>query len=269
METNSNNKINTLEIINIKKSFKLTKKEQESKKLTSPYLKAVDNLSFKVKSGEIFGLLGPNGAGKTTALRMISSLISLDEGKILFNDKDIKDDLFSYRKKVGFLTSELKLDDFFTPSYTFFYMSSLYGINKEEIIKRRDYLFSLFEINDFKDIKIKDLSTGMKQKVSLAISLAHNPDIIIFDEPTNGLDIIASKEVLNYLLKLKSENKIIIVSSHIFSLIEKICDRVLIIFNGKYQKEIDLNMSKDKSIEDIFFKIYEDYYSNNKDYLYK
>ena len=220
---------------------------------------ACDDISLDIKEGEIYGLLGPNGAGKTTTLRMLATLIKPLKGQILYNDKDIYDDIVSYRRKIGFLTSELKLDDFFTPDYTFTYMGRLYGMSDELIKERKEELFNKFGVTPFKDTKISSLSTGMKQKASLAISLCHDPDIIIFDEPTNGLDIIASREVENYLLNLKEKKKTIIISTHIFSLIEKLADRVGIILNGKLLIEDSLkNITKDTTLEDAFFKIYEE-----------
>jgi sodium transport system ATP-binding protein len=138
-------------------------------------------------------------------------------------------------------------------------MCKLYGLNEEEIAKRKDELFSKFGVDQFRFVKIKELSTGMKQKVSLAISLCHNPDIIIFDEPTNGLDIVAAREVENFLTYLKTENKIILLSTHIFSLVEKLCDDVGIIINGKLILEDSLeHLTKDKSLEEVFFDNYKE-----------
>lgn len=251
--------MNNLTTKNLYKEFKISNKTKTAKKIDTNYFYAVNDVNLNIKEGEIYGLLGPNGAGKTTCLRMLATLIKPTKGNIYFNDKDIYDDLINYKKKIGFLTSELKLDDFFTPHYTFFYMSRLYGIKEENIVNNEKILFDKFNINEFKDTKIKELSTGMKQKVSLAISLAHNPDIIIFDEPTNGLDIIASKDVEDYLKYLKEEKKTIIISTHIFSLIEKLADRVGILLNGKLVKEDTLKqLVKDKSLEEVFFELYEE-----------
>lgn len=251
--------MNELEIKNLTKKFKLSKKQQKTNKTTNPYLTALKNFSLSLKEGEIFGLLGPNGAGKTTALRIISSLIKADEGSVLLNNEDIYKDISGYRKKVDFLTSELKLDGFFTPDYTFTYMSRLYGLDEETIKKNKEKLFERFGIRSFKDVKIADLSTGMKQKVSLAISLCNDPEIIIFDEPTNGLDIVATKDVEEYLLSLKDENKIILISTHIFSIIEKLCDKVAIILNGEKVLEGPLKeLTKEKSLSDLFFELYEE-----------
>lgn len=136
-------------------------------------------------------------------------------------------------------------------------MSRLYGLSEEETKANKEKLFNRFGISAFKDVKIHDLSTGMKQKVSLAISLCNNPDVIIFDEPTNGLDIVASKDVEDFLLDLKKENKIIIISTHIFSIIEKLCDRVAIILKGKKVLEGELKeVTKDKSLDNVFFDLY-------------
>ena len=121
-------------------------------------------------------------------------------------------------------------------------------------------MFKKFGIDEFMEVKVADLSTGMKQKVSLVISLVHNPNIIIFDEPTNGLDIITAKTVTDFLIDLKKEGKTVILSTHIFSLVEKLCDRVGIIINGKMALEDTVeNMTKEKSLEDVFFELYEDH----------
>lgn len=249
--------MNELEIINLTKRFKLSKKQQKTNKTNDSYLTALKDFSLTLQEGEIFGILGPNGAGKTTALRIISSLIKPDEGLVKLNGEDIYKDVYSYRKRVGFLTSELKLDGFFTPDYTFTYMSRLYGIDEETIKANKEKIFNRFGINRFKDVKIADLSTGMKQKVSLAISLCNNPEIIIFDEPTNGLDIVATKDVEDYLISLKGENKIILISTHIFSIIEKLCDKVAVILHGEKVLEGDLKeLTKEKSLSDIFFELY-------------
>jgi|SRR5574344_1531417 sodium transport system ATP-binding protein len=246
-----------LEVKNLTKQFKLTAKARKEHN-GERYLVAVKDLSFKINDGEIYGLLGPNGAGKTTTLRMISTMIKPTKGEIYFDGEDINKNLYKARKKIGFLTSELKLDDFFTPDYMFSYMSSLYGLTEEEISKNKKKFFDKFGIWKFKDQKVGNLSTGQKQKISLAVALSHDPDIIIFDEPTNGLDVITAKEVEDCLLDLKKEGKTIIVSTHIFSLVEKLCDRVGIIFDGTLVKEGYLKdiVSKDKNLESVFFDLY-------------
>lgn len=247
-----------LVVKDLKKTFKLTAKQKKINKTSDSYKVAVNGLSFKAYKGEIYGLLGPNGAGKTTTLRMISSLIKADSGDALVDGISVTNNPEGVRGKIGFLTSELKLEDFFTPNYLYDYFSSLHGIDEETASKRKDELFKKFDIDSFKEVKIADLSTGMKQKVSLVISIVHNPDIIIFDEPTNGLDIITAKVVTDFLEDLKKNGKTIILSTHIFSLVDKLCDRVGIIINGKMILEGALNeLTKDKTLEDLFFEIYE------------
>lgn len=244
----------TVKVEHLYKKFKLSKKQQKEKKTMNDNFLAVNDVSFSLNDGEIYGLLGPNGAGKTTTLRMLATLISPSSGGIFINGLDLKKHQEEIRSQIGFLTSELKLDNFFTPDYTFDFFAKLYGLDDSTRQNRKKLLFDKFNINEFKDKKIGELSTGMKQKVSLAISLLHDPKIIIFDEPTNGLDILSSKLVEDYLLDLKKENKTIIISTHIFSLVEKLCDRVGIIIEGKlifddYLKNIN-------NLEEKFFELY-------------
>lgn len=246
-----------LSVNNLKKTFKLSKKQQKIEKTKSKVKVAVNGLSFSVNKGEIFGLLGPNGAGKTTTLRMISTLLKADEGDVIVNGKSIVNEPFEVRKQIGFLTSELKLEDFFTPNYLFKFFSDLHGVPEDVAEQRKQSLFEKFGIDEFQEVKVGDLSTGMKQKLSIAVSLVHSPDVIVFDEPTNGLDVITAKTVTDYLKELKDEGKTVIVSTHIFSLVEKICDRVGVIVDGKMMLEgYTKELTKDKDLESVFFDLY-------------
>jgi len=247
-----------LKVENLRKTFNLSRKQQKLERTSIKLKVAVDNLSFTAYRGEIFGLLGPNGAGKTTTLRMLATLIKPDSGTAYIDGSSITDDEFAVRKKIGFLTSELKLEEFFTPNYLFDFFSDLYGVEKSVRENRKRALFSKFGIDKFAEVKLGNLSTGMKQKVSLVISIVHDPDFIIFDEPTNGLDVLTAKVVTDFLSELKAAGKTIILSTHIFSLVEKLCDRVGIIINGRLV-EIDTleNLTKDKSLEEKFFELYE------------
>lgn len=249
-----------IRVENLSKTFKLSSKQQKIEKTNEKVRRAVNNLSFEAYEGEIFGLLGPNGAGKTTCLRMLATLIKPDSGDAFIDGHSIISDAEGVRSKIGFLTSELKLEEFFTPNYLFDFFSSLHGIEPEIASQRKAELFSRFGIDKFAEVKVADLSTGMKQKASLAISLVHNPDIIIFDEPTNGLDVLTAKVVTDFLTYLKEQGKTIIVSTHIFSLIEKLCDRVGIIIEGKMVVCDTLSaVCNGKSLEDRFFDIFADY----------
>ncbi|MFP4478341.1 MAG: ABC transporter ATP-binding protein [Candidatus Izemoplasmatales bacterium] len=248
-----------IRVDNISKTFTLSKKQMKINKTDEKRKVAVKDLSFKAYPGEIYGLLGPNGAGKTTTLRCISTLIKPDKGDIFVNNYSALKEANNVRKSIGFLTSDLKLEEFFTPNYMFDFFAKLHGLNPELTKKRKDEMFEKFGIDSYKEVKISDLSTGMRQKVQLVISIVHDPDIIIFDEPTNGLDIITGKIVTDFLIELKERGKTIIVSTHIFSLVEKICDRVGIIIDGKliYDDLLDNVHKTHEHVENLFFDLVE------------
>lgn len=242
----------------ISKTFHLSAKQRKMERSASKTKTAVDHLSFCVKRGEVFGLLGPNGAGKTTTLRMLATLLKPDSGDAVLDGSSVMTQPEEVRRKIGFLTSELKLEDFFTPDYLYDFFSELYGIPADRRDARKAMLFERFGIREFAQVRVRDLSTGMKQKVSLVIAMVQDPEIIIFDEPTNGLDILTAKVVTDFLLDLKEQGKTIIVSTHIFSLVEKICDRVGIIIGGRMAACGELRtFCGEKSLEDRFFEIYE------------
>jgi len=246
-----------LTVQNLSKSFKLSRKQQKLEKTNTKIRIAADSVSFSAYEGEIFGLLGPNGAGKTTILRIISTLIKPDSGDAAVDGASVASQPYAVRSKIGFLTSELKLEEFFTPNYLFDFFSELHKIDPETRKKRKEKLFGKFGIDEFAEVKVANLSTGMKQKTSLAVSLVHDPDIIIFDEPTNGLDVLTAKIVTDFLLDLKAQGKTLIVSTHLFNLVEKICDRVGIIIGGRMIVCDSLaNITKNKPLEDVFFDIY-------------
>ena len=242
---------------NLKKTFRLSAKQRKIEKTPLREKIAVNGISFKAKRGEIYGLLGPNGAGKTTTLRMLATLIRPDEGDALINGYSIVKQPDKVRSQIGFLTSELKLDDFFTPNYIFDFFSELQNIPTQVRDERKRTLFGRFGIDKFAETKIADLSTGMKQKTSIAVSLVHDPEFIIFDEPTNGLDVLTAKAVTDFLVELRNRGKSILLSTHIFSLVEKICDRVGVIIDGKMTVEDTVaNLTKETGLEDVFFDIY-------------
>ena len=248
-----------IQVQNLKKTFVLSKKQQKIQATNESKIVAVNDLSFAVEKGEIFGLLGPNGAGKTTTLRMLSTLIKPDSGDVIIDGSSVTKEPGKVREKIGFLTSELKLEDFFTPNYLFDFFSDLYHVPVDVRKERKAEIFGRFGIDNFAEVKVGNLSTGMKQKVSLAISIVHDPDIIIFDEPTNGLDILTAKVVTDFLEDLKERGKTIILSTHIFSLVEKLCTRVAIIIDGKLTVCDSLdNLIKDMPLEEKFFEIYKE-----------
>ena len=241
----------------LRKTFTLSKKQQQLEKTNQKVKVAVNGLSFTANKGEIFGLLGPNGAGKTTTLRMLATLIRPDEGDATLDGVSVVKNPDTVRSRVGFLTGELKLEDFFTPSYLFDFFSELHGVEPAVAAARKTELFGKFGIDRFAEVKVANLSTGMKQKVSLVISVVHDPDIIIFDEPTNGLDVLTAKVVTDFLLELRERGKTVILSTHIFSLVEKLCDRVGIIIDGRMVACDSLPaVCGGISLEDRFFELY-------------
>ncbi len=246
-----------LRVEGLKKTFSLSKKQQRLEHTHCTSKVAVDDVSFSVSQGEIFGLLGPNGAGKTTTLRMLATLIKPDLGDAWIDGCSIVSQPEEVRAKIGFLTSELKLEDFFTPNYLYDFFSTLHGVDESIALARKKKLFQRFGIDKFAEVKVANLSTGMKQKVSIVISLVHDPAIIIFDEPTNGLDVITARSVTDFLLELRDQGKTIILSTHIFSLVERLCNRVGIIIDGRLTHCDTLEtVCNGLSIEDRFFEIY-------------
>ncbi len=247
----------TIIVDNISKTFNLSKKQQKIERTDSKKKVAVNGLSFSALKGEIYGLLGPNGAGKTTTLRCISTLIKPDEGDIFINGHSVVNEEEKVRSSIGFLTSELKLEDFFTPNYLYDFFSKLHGMDEKFAKKRKARLFKKFGIDKFKEVKVGQLSTGMRQKVQIVVSIVHDPEIIIFDEPTNGLDVLTAKVVTDFLKELRDEGKTIIVSTHIFNVVEKICNRVGIIIDGKLEVEgrLDELLKTGESLEDYFFTL--------------
>jgi len=252
-----------IEVNNFTKIYKLSRKQMSKEKTKFKQKVAVKDVSFVAEDGEIFGLLGPNGAGKTTTLRTIATLLRPTEGSIKVNGFDVVKDSAKVRSTIGFLTNDLKLETHFTPTYTMSFFGKLYGMDEMTINRRMDDLFTYFGITPFKDQKISELSTGMSQKLSIAVSLIHDPQVVIFDEPTNGLDIITAKAVTEYLIHLKEEGKLVVVSTHIMEVAERLCDRIAIIING--QKVADgsvaeiIGQEDKESLEDAFFSLYSRY----------
>jgi len=220
----------------------------------------IKGVSFEVKDGMIFGLLGPNGAGKTTLMQMISTLLAPTSGSITIDGLNAKDNLLEIHRRIGYLTTEVRLDPMSTPDKLWDFFASLYDIPKKDAVKRKEDIFGKLGIMPFKNKRIQELSTGMKQKASIAISLIHNPQVIVFDEPTNGLDILTSKQVTDYLIELKNEGHSIILSTHIFSVAESLCNEIAILIDGKIAAQGDVKylteLAEAKNFEEAFFNLY-------------
>lgn len=249
-----------IEVKGLRKTFALSKKQIAANKTKEKSKVAVKNISFDVKDNEIFGLLGPNGAGKTTTLRCLATLIQPTDGSIQVNGFDGKTEGEKVRRELAFLTNELKMDPHFTPDYTTRFFGRLHGMTEADIDKRIAQLFDIFGVTPYRHTKIGDLSTGMKQKLAIVVSLIHDPNVIIFDEPTNGLDIITAKAVTDYLTELKKQGKTVIISTHMMHVAEKLCDRIAIVMEGELKAigtldEI-LTLTGQKNLDDAFFKLY-------------
>jgi ABC-2 type transport system ATP-binding protein len=191
---------------------------------------AVDDISFEIKEGEIFGLLGVNGAGKTTTFRMIVGLLDKTKGNISLFNKKID---YSQTDKIGFLTEERSLLPSKTVLEQAIFYGTLKGMNKKQIEKRLDEYLKYFKIEDYKNRKIKELSKGNQQKVQFITSILHKPKLLILDEPFSGLDPINVEMFKNAILKLKEEKTIIIFSSHRMDHVEYFCDSLIILVKGK------------------------------------
>ena len=249
-----------IQINELTKIYKLNARKMAELKTKENKKVAVNNVSLEARPGEIFGLLGPNGAGKTTTLRCVATLLKPTKGDIKVCGFDTKKEGQKVRDSIAFLTNEIKLDPNFSADYMFKFFGRLHGMSEERIVARQEELFSVFGINDFKNKKIEELSTGMKQKAAIAVSLVHDPKVVIFDEPTSGLDIVTARSVTDYLKFLRDSGKTVIVSTHIMSEAEKLSDRIGVIIGGQKVEEGTLQeiLAKNQAVdlEDAFFKLY-------------
>jgi len=220
----------------------------------------VEDVSFTVQEGQIFGLLGPNGAGKTTLMQMISTLLLPTSGDIMIYGMNTREQARDIRKKIGFLTSEVKLDPFSTPDKLFHFFGELYQLDRSLVEQRKEESFSRFDIGPFAKKKIIELSTGMRQKISIAISLIHNPPVVIFDEPTNGLDILTAHQVTDYLKELRDNGHIVLLSTHIFSVAQDLCDELAVMVDGHIVAQGSvaslIETSGTATFEEAFFRLY-------------
>lgn len=220
---------------------------------------ALQEISFMCKPGEIFGLLGPNGAGKTTCLRILSTVLNPTTGCAKVANYDVVKQAQEVRHKIGFISGNTGIYDRLTPQETIFYFGKLYGLSSKYLKARCEEIYETFQMTDFVHTLNGKLSTGMKQKVSIARTIVHDPPVLIFDEPTANLDILVAKNVLNFILDCREKGKCIILSTHIMSEAQKLCDEIGIIHKGKLlvQGKVKELCEKHncKDIEDIFFSL--------------
>lgn len=196
-------------------------------------IRAVDNVSFECRQGEVFGLLGANGAGKTTTLRMLSTVITPTYGTATILKHDVVKEPGAVRRSLGFSSASTALYPRLTARETIEFFARINRYPEERVRERVDYLLQRFGLAPYSEVRVERLSTGLKQKVSIARTVAHDPLIVIFDEPTAGLDVLNALEVQEAIRELRNEGKTIIFSTHIMSEAEKLCDRIAIIHNGR------------------------------------
>lgn len=230
-----------IEIENLSKKYHLSRKQQKAMNVAEKTLYAVQNISFRCAAGSIFSLLGPNGAGKTTTLRMIATLLQPSSGTIKVNGLDNQKKAAEVRSKIGFLTGSTNLYDRLTANEIVDYFGKLHSMPPLLLKQRKAALFEHLGIHEFQHKRIGQLSTGMKQKVSIARSMIHDPEVVIFDEPTSGLDVITAHNIIELIRQCKKEGKTVIFSSHIMSEVDLLCDDLAIINKGKLVFNSDMN----------------------------
>ncbi|HXX15889.1 MAG TPA: ATP-binding cassette domain-containing protein [Candidatus Eremiobacteraceae bacterium] len=222
-------------------------------------IRAVDNVSFSCKPGQIYGLLGANGAGKTTTLRMLATILEPTDGTAIVCGHDVNDSPEKVRANVGFLSTATALYPRLTSQEMVEYFGRLNGMDEPALKRRVDEIFSRLDMDSFRDRRCDKLSTGMKQKTSIARTLIHDPQVMIFDEPTLGLDIMTARTIVDFIRQCRDRGKTVIFSTHIMSEVEKLCDVIGIIQSGKLLAEGSLAELRDRfqeqDLEEIFVKI--------------
>ncbi|HKZ40628.1 MAG TPA: ATP-binding cassette domain-containing protein, partial [Candidatus Hodarchaeales archaeon] len=246
------------------KTFKLSREQKKEigNKHRDGEVNAVAGISFTCQPGRIFTLLGPNGAGKTTALRMIATLLKPTSGSITVAGFDVDKQPEQVRRRLGFLTGTTKLYERLTPNELVKYYADLHHMDKSSFVKRREELFSLLGVHEFANRRIGKLSTGMRQKVSVVRTMIHDPEIIVFDEPTVGLDVITAKHIIELIRNCKAAGKTVIFSTHIMGEVSLLSDDLAIIHNGKLcysgaYKDFQSQM-KTGSLEEEFIRLVEE-----------
>src|SRR5436190_16248231 len=215
-----------IHVENLTKSFKDLRRGQ---------VMAVDHVSFDAHAGEVFGLIGPNGAGKTTTMRVLCTVLKPTGGRVELAGFNVLTHPGEVRQHIGFLSANTAIYDRMSAWELVEYFARLYGLEGERLRARMEEVFASLRMNDFRDILGAKMSTGMRQKVSIARAIVHDPPILIFDEPTMGLDVLVARAVLENIERLRDLGKCIVYSTHIMREVEKICDRVAIVSKGKIQ----------------------------------
>jgi sodium transport system ATP-binding protein len=223
---------------------------------------AVAGISFACRAGEVFGLLGPNGAGKTTTLRMLSTVLSPTQGSAAIAGHDVAQQPGRVRAAIGFLSGNTGLYPRLTPREVLRYFGRLYGLDDARIAARTEELARLLDMQGFLDRRCDALSTGMKQKVNVARTVLHDPRVLILDEPTAGLDVLAARTIIEFVHRCRAEGKCVVFSTHIMAEVARLCDRLAIIHQGRLQflgtlAEFRAHAGADEDLEQAFLRVLE------------
>ena len=220
---------------------------------------AVNGVSFDVRPGEIFGLLGPNGAGKTTTMRILCTVLKPTSGSVTLAGYDVVTQPNEVRRNIGFLSASTAIYDRMSAWEMIEYFGRLYGLEGDRLKERMEHIFDSLQMNDFRDVLGSKMSTGMRQKVSIARAIVHDPPVLIFDEPTAGLDVLVGRAVLLNIERLRGLGKCILFSTHIMREVEKLCDRVAIISKGRIRTCGTLAELREQhgqnDLEELFFSL--------------
>ena len=222
-------------------------------------VKAVDGVSFTARDGEITGLLGPNGAGKTTTLRMLYTLMTPDRGQVLVDGIDAAVDPLGVRRQLGVLPDARGLYKRLTARENVDYFARLHGLPEELLKSRREAMIEALEMGDIADRRTEGFSQGQRVKTAIARALVHDPRNVILDEPTNGLDVMATRALRQFMARLKSEGRCVLFSSHIMQEVAALCDRIVVIAHGRVvadeSPEALRAQTGENNLEDAFVKI--------------
>jgi sodium transport system ATP-binding protein len=220
---------------------------------------AVDGVSFEARAGEIFGLLGPNGAGKTTTMRILCTVLRPTGGSARINGYNVATEAPLVRQNIGFMSANTAVYDRMSAWEMVAYFGRLYSMPEERLRERLETVFTTLQMNDYRDMLGAKMSTGMRQKVSIARAIIHDPPVLIFDEPTAGLDVLVARAVLKSIEQLRAMGKCVLFSTHIMREVERLCDRVAIISRGKVQACGTLEELRQRygqnDVEELFFSL--------------
>ncbi len=220
--------------------------------------RAVDSISFRCEPGRIFGLLGPNGAGKTTTLRILSTSLVPTAGQVFVGGIDVAVHPAQARQQLGFCTGTTGVYERLSPREMIEYFGRLYGMDEDSLAARAHELLDLFGLRPYEKTACGKLSAGNRQKVSLARTIVHDPPVLIFDEPTTSLDILVARTVMEFIADCRARGRTVILSTHIMSEVEKLCDDVAMLHHGKIllQGSVEQVLAEAgvNSIEDVFFE---------------